>query len=86
MHQELITRTTGGLPGEARSADADREGAAQSGTAPTNGEAKPNNRDLMSMWHAAVRRNLAVVVIFSVVVNLLMLTLPVYLFQIRIGS
>jgi ATP-binding cassette subfamily C protein len=36
----------------------------------------------MSAWQAAARRNLGVVVIFSVVVNLFLLTLPIYLFQI----
>jgi ATP-binding cassette subfamily C protein len=35
----------------------------------------------MSQWRAVARRDLAVVVLFSVVVNLLMLTLPIYLFQ-----
>jgi ATP-binding cassette subfamily C protein len=56
------------------------------GDAAAGGEAKDRvkagKREVMGTWRAAVRRNLAVVVIFSVVVNLLMLTLPIYLFQI----
>ena len=35
----------------------------------------------LAAWHAEARRILVIVVVFSVVVNLLMLTMPVYLFQ-----
>ncbi len=38
--------------------------------------------DPMAEWRAVARRNFVTVGIFSVVVNLLMLTMPVYLFQI----
>ena len=38
--------------------------------------------DPMTVWRQAARRSFAIVVLFSVVVNLLMLTLPLYLFQI----
>lgn len=36
----------------------------------------------LNAWRAAARRTMTIVVLFSVVVNLLMLTLPIYLFQI----
>ena len=36
----------------------------------------------MAVWRAAAWRNIAIVAVFSVAVNLLMLTLPIYLFQI----
>ena len=36
----------------------------------------------MAAWRTAASRNIAIVAVFSVVVNLLMLTLPIYLFQI----
>ncbi len=36
----------------------------------------------LSAWQAVARRLMAIVVLFSVVVNMLMLTLPIYLFQI----
>jgi ATP-binding cassette subfamily C protein len=38
-------------------------------------------RDPMNEWYAIARRTLAAVGLFSVFVNLLMLTLPIYLFQ-----
>ena len=38
--------------------------------------------DPMSAWRAAARRELTVVALFSVAVNLFLLTLPIYLFQI----
>jgi ATP-binding cassette, subfamily C, bacterial len=38
--------------------------------------------DHMEAWRTAARKNLAVVAVFSVVINLFMLTLPIYLFQI----
>lgn len=38
--------------------------------------------DPMAEWRAAARRNFITVGVFSVVVNLLMLTMPIYLFQI----
>jgi ATP-binding cassette subfamily C protein len=38
--------------------------------------------DPMGAWRTVARRNLAVVALFSLFVNLLMLTLPLYLFQI----
>lgn len=38
--------------------------------------------DPMRLWRSAARRNLAMVALFSVFVNLLMLTMPLYLFQI----
>ena len=38
-------------------------------------------RDPMRQWHAVARRTLAAVAVFSLFVNLLMLTLPLYLFQ-----
>src|SRR6202008_3223073 len=37
--------------------------------------------DPMRAWHAVARRTLAGVAVFSVFVNLFMLTLPIYLFQ-----
>jgi ATP-binding cassette, subfamily C, bacterial len=86
MDNDAVTQLTGRLSGNALSADAERAVPAPAGDAPANGAAndaaKAGKHDLIGTWHAAVRRNLAVVVIFSVVVNLLMLTLPVYLFQI----
>ena len=36
----------------------------------------------MGAWRTAATRNIAIVAVFSVAVNLLMLTLPIYLFQI----
>jgi ATP-binding cassette subfamily C protein len=39
-------------------------------------------QDPMREWHQILRRNMVSVVIFSVFVNLLMLTMPIYLFQI----
>ena len=36
----------------------------------------------MGAWRTAASRNIAIVAVFSVAVNLLMLTLPIYLFQI----
>ncbi len=42
----------------------------------------PPPSDPMAEWRAVARRNFITVGIFSVVVNLLMLTMPVYLFQI----
>jgi ATP-binding cassette subfamily C protein len=36
----------------------------------------------LSAWQSVARRTIAIVVLFSIVVNLLMLTLPIYLFQI----
>lgn len=36
----------------------------------------------LAAWQAAARRTIGIVVLFSVIVNLLMLTLPIYLFQI----
>ncbi|MGE0746483.1 MAG: hypothetical protein AB7K86_14595, partial [Rhodospirillales bacterium] len=36
----------------------------------------------LAAWRALARRNIAAVVVFSVAVNVLMLTLPIYLFQI----
>ena len=41
-----------------------------------------NTLDPMTAWRSVARSNLAVVAIFSVVVNLFLLTLPIYLFQI----
>jgi ATP-binding cassette subfamily C protein len=38
--------------------------------------------DPLGHWHAVARSNVATVVAFSIFVNLLMLTLPIYLFQI----
>ncbi len=42
---------------------------------------KEERRDRLAEWHAVVKRNFIVVGIFSVFVNLLMLTIPIYLFQ-----
>lgn len=42
----------------------------------------PTFTDPMEEWRAVARRNFITVGIFSIVVNLLMLTMPVYLFQI----
>jgi ATP-binding cassette, subfamily C, bacterial len=42
----------------------------------------PEVGDHMEAWRRAARSNLAVVAVFSVVINLFMLTLPIYLFQI----
>lgn len=43
--------------------------------------AKPAARNLLKEWKRFVRSNIAVVALFSVVINFLMLTLPIYLFQ-----
>lgn len=49
----------------------------QSGASATGGK-----RDPMTEWREAIKGTLLIVVAFSVVVNLLMLTMPLYLFQI----
>src|SRR3981081_1435564 len=38
-------------------------------------------RDALKEWHALARRTLSAVAMFSIFVNLLMLTIPLYLFQ-----
>src|SRR5919106_2953170 len=42
----------------------------------------PGAAGYMGAWRTAASRNIAIVAVFSVAVNLLMLTLPIYLFQI----
>ena len=42
----------------------------------------PGAAGYMGAWRTAATRNIAIVAVFSVAVNLLMLTLPIYLFQI----
>ena len=42
----------------------------------------PGAAGYMAAWRTAASRNIAIVAVFSVAVNLLMLTLPIYLFQI----
>ena len=42
---------------------------------------RTTRRDILGEWNAVVRGNFAMVGIFSVFVNLLMLTVPIYLFQ-----
>ena len=46
---------------------------------PRSADAEPD--DPMARWHALARRTLIAVGVFSVFVNLLMMTLPLYLFQ-----
>jgi ATP-binding cassette, subfamily C, bacterial len=60
---------------ERRPAQAERSTVTDTAHAPD-----PDNH--MEAWRAAARRNLTVVAVFSVVINLFMLTLPIYLFQI----
>ena len=43
--------------------------------------ARSDNRDLLAQWRSIARRNFLTVGIFSLFINLLMLTLPIYLFQ-----
>ena len=38
-------------------------------------------REILKEWRTVARRTLAPVIVFSVFINLLMLTIPVYLFQ-----
>jgi ATP-binding cassette subfamily C protein len=38
-------------------------------------------RDVLKEWHLESRRDLGIVALFSLVINLLMLTIPIYLFQ-----
>lgn len=80
----------GGAEGNADARDErpleDRSGAADkhdelADTAETLSSAKAA-RNPMLEWRAVLRRNLATVALFSVFVNLLMLTIPIYLFQI----
>ena len=64
--------------------------AAQPSAAPSSDAAETANTnrspaaaaDPMAEWRAVARRNFITVGLFSIVVNLLMLTMPVYLFQI----
>jgi ATP-binding cassette subfamily C protein len=47
----------------------------------TGGTTRTTRRDILGEWNAVVRGNFAMVGIFSIFVNLLMLTVPIYLFQ-----
>jgi ATP-binding cassette subfamily C protein len=73
-----ITRALAGVwnasPAIAQEDQVAMHGAARSAYTPTQSP--------LSAWQAVARRLMAIVVLFSVVVNMLMLTLPIYLFQI----
>jgi ATP-binding cassette subfamily C protein len=64
-----------------RSSDASASTAARD-DADTAVPIRSSPRDYLGEWRMVARRHLGVVGLFSVVVNLLMLTLPIYLFQI----
>jgi ATP-binding cassette, subfamily C, bacterial len=80
-------------PSPIASTDIDALGAksvlepARNGSPATNGppddaeNASKPHRDAATEWHALARRTLAAVALFSLFVNLLMLTMPLYLFQ-----
>lgn len=61
-------------PSEESSEAAQPEEGARSSTA-------ERSRNRLAEWRAVAKRNFAVVAVFSVFVNLLMLTIPIYLFQ-----
>jgi ATP-binding cassette subfamily C protein len=63
-------------------ADADAEGTSLDVSAPRDGQTNRRLEDPLGEWRAIARRNFLTVTVFSVFVNLLMLTMPIYLFQI----
>jgi ATP-binding cassette, subfamily C, bacterial len=67
--------------GHARAiAEASTGSASRRETTSTTRDSEP--ADEMSAWRSVARRNISIVALFSVFVNLLLLTLPIYLFQI----
>jgi ATP-binding cassette, subfamily C, bacterial len=71
------------LPADAGDENADEAQAQRAENASSaSGEARAQaDFDPMKVWRSVVAKNFAIVAVFSVFVNLLMLTMPIYLFQ-----